>query len=140
MRAGLLLACPSMALSVSVQEGHALEVLDLLCRGRALRINAKEPLTRPRPELTEVAGRRIAASILRVLVEGGRRERTVLRDGRRVDGRIWDRELLRDFSLRFSAASYTLWIELTNRLGALARDSQVGEGTGSNRSRSEERV
>jgi len=123
-----------MALSVSVQEGHALEVLDLLCRGRALRITAKEPLSRPRPELVEVAGRRIAASVLRVLVEGGRRERTLLRDGRRVDGRIWDRELLEDFALRFSPASYTLWIELTQRLGALARSSQVDDGVGSSRS------
>ncbi len=123
-----------MELTVSVQEGHALEVLDLLCRGRALRITAKEPLTRPRPELVEVAGRRIAASVLRVLVEGGRRERTLLRDGRRVDARVWDRELLEDFALRFSPASYTLWIELTQRLDALARSSQVDDGVGSSRS------
>jgi len=123
-----------MALAVSVQEGHALEVLDLLCRGRALRISAAEPLSRPRPELVEVAGRRIAASVLRVLVEGGRRVRTLLRDGRRVDGRIWDRELLEEFSLRFSPASYTLWIELTQRLGVLARSSQVDDGVGSSRS------
>ncbi len=121
-----------MSLSVSVEEGHALEVLDLLCRGRALRISAGAPLGRPRPELVQVGARRIAISVLRTLVEGGRANQSVLRKGRRVDGRIWDRELLQALDLRFTVASYGLWTELSVRLRNLARSAQVEEGGRSN--------
>ena len=121
-----------MSLSVSVEEGHALEVLDLLCRGRALRISPGAPLGRPRPELVEIAARRIALSVLRTLVEGGRAHQVVLRKGRRVEGRIWDRELLQALDLRFTVASYGLWTELSVRLGNLARSAQVEEGGRSN--------
>jgi len=122
-----------MALSISVEEGHALEVLDLLCRGRALRISPQVPISRLRPELVELAARRIGASVMRVLVEGGHHRRTVLRDGRRVEGRIWDRELLKECSLRFTGASYGLWIELTQRISDLARSAQVEDGIGASR-------
>src|SRR5687768_2406067 len=117
-----------MERTVSVDEGHALEVLDMLCRGRSVRIVPDEPVAQPRPALSELAGRRIAAVCLRMLVEGGRRERSVLRDGRRVRGRIWDAARTRGFRLRFTAASHELWVQTTQRLADLARQGSVIEG------------
>ena len=122
-----------MQLRVSVDEGHALEVLDLLCRGRAVRITATQPVTQPRPELSEIAARRIASTCLRALVESGRRERVVLRDGRRVRGRIWDAARSAGFSLRFTAASHELWVQTTQRLADIARVAGVVEGEGGTR-------
>jgi hypothetical protein len=121
-------------LRVSVDEGHALEVLDLLCRGVAVRIVPSEPVSQPRPELTELAARRIASACLRALSESGRREQVVLREGRRVRGRIWDAARTAGFRLRFTAASHELWVQTTQRLAEIARVSEV-EGEGSHRVR-----
>jgi hypothetical protein len=122
-----------VGLRISVDEGHALEVLDLLSRGRAVRIDPEEAVTRPRPELVEVAARRLGAVALRFLVDGGRHERTILRDGRRSRGRIWDRERCGDFRLRFTTATYGLWTELTPRFAGLARDARVDADGGASR-------
>lgn len=122
-----------MNLRVSIDEGHALEVLDLLCRGRAIRIIPANPLSEPRPELTRLAARRLAAVSVRLLVEGGRRERALLRDGRRVRGRVWDPQLNTGFRLRFTAATHELWIQTTQRLAEIARSAEVVEGQGSSK-------
>jgi hypothetical protein len=120
-------------LRVSVDEGHALEVLDMLCRGHAVRIVPGEPVAQPRAELSELAARRIAATCLRALTVGGRRERVVLREGRRVRGRIWDAARTQGFRLRFTAASHELWVQTTVRLADFARSGAVIEGEGSSR-------
>lgn len=122
-----------MSLPVSVDEGHALEVLDMLCRGRPVRIVPTQPVAQPRPELTELAARRVAATCLRLLVESGRRERVVLRNGRRVRGRIWDAARVAGFRLRFTAATYELWVQATQRLAEISRPTEVVEGEGSSR-------
>ncbi len=122
-----------MQLRISVDEGHALEVLDLLCRGVVVRIAPTQPITQPRPELTELAARRIASTCLRALTESGRRERVVLRAGRRVRGRIWDAARSEGFRLRFTAASHELWVQTTQRLSEIARVSEVVEGEGGSR-------
>lgn len=122
-----------MSLRVSVDEGHALEVLDLLCRGRKVRITPTRPVTQPRPELAELAARRIAATSLRALAEAGRRERVVLREGRRVRGRLWDEPLNAGFRLRWTAATFELWVQTTQRLAEIARPAQVVEGQGSSK-------
>lgn len=121
------------ALKVSVDEGHALEVLDLLARGRAIRIVPAQPIEAPRPELAEVAARRLAAVCLRLLAETCTKEHVVLRRGRRVRGRIWDAALNEGFRLRFTAATYELWIQATQRLAEIARASEVVEGLGSSK-------
>lgn len=121
------------ALVVTVDEGHALEVLDLLCRGRAIRIAPTQPVEVPRPELTRLAARRLAAVCTRLLAETGLQEQVVLRGGRRVRGRIWDARLNEGFRLRFTAATYELWIQTTLRLAEIARSSEVVEGQGSSR-------
>lgn len=122
-----------MNLRVSVDEGHALEVLEMLCHGRPVRIAPTQPVAEPRPELVEVAARRLATTCLRVLVESGRRERVVLRAGRRVRGRVWDAARTAGFHLRFTAATYELWVQTTQRLSEIARQSEVVEGEGSSR-------
>lgn len=122
-----------MSLQVSVDEGHALEVLDLLCRGRAIRIVPTQPLAEPRPELSHLAARRLAAAAVRLLAEGGRRERVVLRDGRRVRGRIWDAAMTAGFRLRFTAATHELWVQTTLRLAEIARNTEVVDGQGSSK-------
>lgn len=121
------------ALKVTVDEGHALEVLDLLCRGRAIRIVPAQPIEAPRPELAEVAARRLAAVCLRLLAETGSREQVVLRRGRRVRGRIWDAAMNEGFRLRFTAATYELWVQATQRLAEIARATEVVEGLGSSK-------
>lgn len=120
-------------LKVSVDEGHALEVLDLLCRGRAIRIVPTQPLSEPSPELTRLAARRLAAASIRLLAEGGRRERVVLRAGRRVRGRVWDPGINGEFRLRFTAATHELWIQTTQRLAEIARTAEVVEGHGASK-------
>jgi hypothetical protein len=122
-----------MNLRVSVEEGHALEVLDLLCRGRAIRIVPEHPIEEPRPELTELAARRLAAASLRLLAESGRREQVILRQGRRVRGRIWDARRSVGFRLRFTAASFELWVQMTQRLADIARSAEVVDGQGATR-------
>ena len=122
-----------MSVRVSVDEGHALEVLDLLCRGRAIRIVPAQPLVEPTPELTAVAARRLAIASLRLLTESGRREQVVLRAGRRVRGRIWDAARSSGFRLRFTEASFELWVQTTQRLAEISRSSEIVEGQGSTR-------
>lgn len=121
------------ALKISVDEGHALEVLDLLCRGRAIRIVPGAPVEVPRPELAAVAARRLAAVCMRLLAETGYKEQVVLRRGRRVRGRIWDAALNEGFALRFTAATYELWVQTTQRLAEIARTTEVVEGHGSSK-------
>ncbi|MCB9753713.1 MAG: hypothetical protein H6713_27545 [Myxococcales bacterium] len=116
-------------LRVSPGEAHALEILDVMCRGRGLRVRAKAPLEL-RAEVVEIAAQRMAVTCLRFLRDtGGREERTVLRGGRRRVGRLWDSGLAPAFRLRFTAASHQLWWELTQRLEGLSRQSlaRVGE-------------
>lgn len=122
-----------MSLRVSPEEGHALEVLDLLCRGRAIRVAPPQPIDTPRPELAELAARRLASASLRLLTEHGRREQVVLRAGRRVRGRIWDAALNEGFRLRFTAAAFDLWVQTTQRLAEIARTAEVVEGHGSSK-------
>jgi hypothetical protein len=110
---------------VSVDEGHALEVLDMLCRGRPIRIVPAQAVVSPRPELIVLAGRRIAASCMRALALSGRRERVVLRAGRRVRGRIWDATRTAGFRLRFTHASFELWVQATQRLAEITRDAEA---------------
>jgi hypothetical protein len=122
-----------VSLRVAVDEAHALEVLDLLCRGRAIRIVPDEPLAQPRPALAELAARRLALASVRLLAEHGRRERAVLRHGRRVHGRVWDPRVNDGFRLRFTAASFELWVQTTQRLADIARAAEVVEGQGSSK-------
>lgn len=122
-----------MNLRVSVEEGHALEVLDLLCRGRAIRIVPDRPLEQPSAALTELAGRRMAVASLRLLAESGRREQVILRDGRRVRGRIWDARRTAGFRLRFTEASLELWVQMTQRLADIGRSAEVIDGQGGTR-------
>ncbi|MEZ4452214.1 MAG: hypothetical protein R3B09_22300 [Nannocystaceae bacterium] len=121
------------ALRVTPEEGHALEVLDFLTRGRAIRIEPSEPISDPRPELIELVARRLGVIGLRILVDGGWREDTVLRGGRRVRGRIWDEPLLGAFRLRYTAASHDLWLQMTQRLAEVSRSAEVIEGQGTSK-------
>ena len=122
-----------MNLQVSVEEGHALEVLDLLCRGRAIRIVPEQPIDEPRAELTELAARRLATASLRLLAESGRRERVILRAGRRVRGRVWDAGRTAGFRLRFTEASFDLWVQMTQRLAEITRSAETSDGQAATR-------
>lgn len=121
------------ALRITPEEAHALEVLDFLTRGRAIRIEPAAPIQEARPELAEVVARRLAATCLRILVDGGWREDVVLRGGRRFRGRIWDEALSDGLRLRFTAASHELWLQMTQRLAEVSRSAEVIEGEGTSR-------
>ncbi len=95
-----------------VAEGRALDVLaTLLGRGRPALVTVAARFDAPRRELLEAGARRIASSVGQFLAfEGGYRERTVLRDGRRVSGRVWSPSLGEGFAPRYTLASRSLWL------------------------------
>ncbi|MGB1013874.1 MAG: hypothetical protein ACPG4T_07060 [Nannocystaceae bacterium] len=116
-------------LRVTPGEARALEILDLMLRGRQVRITADVPLPL-RPEIVDVGAQRLLMTSMRVLVEqGGRREQTVLKGGRRVRGRIWDPEVLDELKLEFTEATHGLWLGLCTSLESFSRSGlQAGGG------------
>ena len=117
-------------------EGYALAVLDTLCTGQRLGPRPVEKKIEPSDELLRIAAERLSIHCHRWLLPGGRAERTVLRDGRRETGRLWDEALNGPFHLRFTAASPALWLAITRHqlgrkaVGTLEKTRQViVEGT-----------
>jgi len=120
-------------LRVTPGEARGLEILDLILRGRQVRIGADVP-TSLRPEVVEVGAQRLLMTSMRLLVEqGGRREQTVLKDGRRVRGRLWDPGVLDELKLEFTAATHGLWLGLCASLEDFSR-SGLHAGGGAVRS------
>lgn len=103
-------------------EGRALEVLALLLgRTRGAVVTAPAKFEAPRPALLAAGARRIARSVGQYLsLDGGYRERTFLRDGRRASGRVWSPSLGVDFAPRFTTASRSLWLGAAATLPTLA--------------------
>ncbi len=108
-------------LRITPGEARGLEILDMILRGRQVRLAAEVP-TELRSEVVEVGAERILLTCMRILVtEGGRREQTLLRDGRRVRGRIWDPGVLDELKLEFTSATYGLWMGLCAHLDVFSR-------------------
>lgn len=105
-----------------VAEGRALEVLAvLLGRARGAVVTAPAKFDSPRPAFVAAGARRIARSVGQYLsLEGGYRERTLLRDGRRASGRVWSPSLGAGFAPRYTAASRSLWLGAAATLPTLA--------------------
>lgn len=115
-------------LRVTPGEARALEVLDLMLRGRQVRIAVDVP-TQLRSEVLDVGAQRLLMTSMRLLVEqGGRREQTVLKDGRRVRGRIWDPGVLDDLKLEFTEATHGLWLGLCASLEDFSRSGLQADG------------
>jgi hypothetical protein len=94
-------------------EGYALSVLDTLASGRRPHPLPYDKRVEPSEDLVRIGAQRMAVHFHRLLLRsGGQRERTVLRDGRRVSGRLWDEALNDSFRLRFTEASTRLWLGL----------------------------
>ena len=111
----------------TVEEWQSLLVLDaLLGRGRGDGVTVPVERGPLRGDLAAAAGRRMAPSVMRFLVEGGGwRERVLLRGSRRVRARAWDAEAGRGFGLRFTEASRTLWLEGAEQLPAMVGQSRT---------------
>lgn len=105
-----------------VVEGRALDVLAvLLGRGRPALVTTPAKFDAPRRALLEAGARRIARAVAQFLcLDGGYRERTVLRDGRRVSGRVWTPSLGAGFVPRYTAASRSLWLNAAATIPTLA--------------------
>jgi hypothetical protein len=97
-------------------EGYALSILDALAAGKRPHPLPAEKALEPSEELIRVGAERLSISMLRSLAAGGSRERTVLRGGRRVSGRIFDSAVNGGFRLHFTAASKDLWLGITHAL------------------------
>lgn len=101
--------------------------LDLLLTGRGKALTDRAPINHPATSVCLRACRRINRHVLRFLVhQGGVDRRTVLRDGIRMRGRIWDQALKGGFQLRFGRATTRLWsrwteVPLRNTSNARAR-------------------
>jgi hypothetical protein len=94
-------------------EGYALSVLDALAAGSRVHPSPGEKRLDPSEELIRIGAQRLSIHLHRLLLRsGGQRERTVLREGRRASGRMWDAALNEPFRLRFSEASPRLWLGL----------------------------
>jgi hypothetical protein len=92
-------------------EGLALTLLDALATGRPPSHTLPRNLE-PSEELIRIGCHRLNIHLCRHLLHaGGHRERTVLREGRRVTGRLWDGGVDRTFRLRFTEASLRLWLD-----------------------------
>lgn len=94
-------------------EGFALAILDTLAAGRRTPPPPRQRDLEPSEELVRVGAERLNVLCHRLLLEGGAAERTVLRDGRRVSGRLWDEPANDGFRLRFTAASKDLWLGIS---------------------------
>ncbi len=105
-----------------VVEGRALDVLaTLLGRARPALVTTPAKFDAPRRELLEAGARRIARAVAQFLCyDGGYRERTVLRDGRRVSGRVWSPSLGQGFAPRYTLASRSLWLNAAATIPTLA--------------------
>jgi hypothetical protein len=101
-----------LATSLTADEGDALAMLDaLLGFVRADEVHDAVDIGTPRPEFLRLAARHIAVGVARWLAEeGGYRERSVLRAGRRVSGRVWDERLLGDWAPMFSKSFIDFWL------------------------------
>jgi hypothetical protein len=89
------------------QEGVALDVLGvMLGRGSLPSFQGYTPPASPRAAFVQAVGERIVRRCLEELVRrGGWRPRTVLRDGRRVAGSVFEPELGSGFDLRFTEST-----------------------------------
>ena len=88
-----------------------LQLIDTIMTGRGRAPEAVPALDVLPVSCAIQASRRLSRHALRFLVEsGGLAPRTVLRDGERVRGCIWDAALKGAFHLRFSRATTTLWL------------------------------
>lgn len=109
------------AVPFTLNEGRCLEVLFALLgrpRGDGLMVPAKAEA--PRAALLEAGARCITRSVARYLcADEGYRERVVLRDGRRVSGRVWSPSLGRGFTPRYTAASRGFWLAASESLPLL---------------------
>jgi hypothetical protein len=133
---------PSLAHSTTLltaDEGDALALLEaLMGNARADTVRNGVTLDPVRPEFIAIATRHIAVSVARWLTEGGgHRERSVLRDGQRTSGRVWDSALNKDWAPTFTAASINFWLDAARSLpaGELEREYSGGDIGGRRRKR-----
>ncbi len=112
-------------------EGQCLDVLAMLLgRGRGDVMPSPVKLDAPRRELMEAGARRIARSVVRYLcVDEGWRERTWLRDGRRVSGRAWSPALGLGFTPRYTRASRSFWLGAAQHLPVLSSVDATAEAS-----------
>jgi hypothetical protein len=117
---------------LSATEGDLMALLDALIArtpGRVAAPTRAIDVGWPRPVFARLAAQRMAQAAVRFLVDGGGwRARTVLRDGRRVSGRVWDPALNEGFTLRFGATR-GFWLAAGRTLHACARGRATPGGT-----------
>ncbi len=110
------------SITFDATEGRALEVLAILLgRARGAVVTAPAKFDTPRRELMAAGARRITRSVSQYLsLDGGYRERALLRDGRRASGRVWSPALGEGFAPKYTAASRTLWLAAAATLPTLS--------------------
>lgn len=108
----------------SGRDGAVLAFVDALFHDRDWDVPVVPLEPSARVELLAEVSRRIARECARWLVEqGGRRRRTVLRDGERVRGRVWDAELQAPTGLRFGRATDRFWRQALKHLPGLRKQT-----------------
>ncbi|MCB9548356.1 MAG: hypothetical protein H6706_21315 [Myxococcales bacterium] len=111
-------------------DAERLAFLEALLRGERFQPTATGQAAlaesaRPSLSVLEAGGHRIARLALAALLRaGGHQPRTVLRDGQRVRGCLWDAALVGDFQLAWSAGTTRLWAHGVVELPALQRSGE----------------
>lgn len=129
-----------LATNLTADEGDALAVLDALLgftRADAVR-GAVDVGSEPREAFLRLASRHIAVAVARWMTEGGgHRDRSVLREHRRENGRVWDGALLGDWAPSFSKSSVDFWLGAARNLPALdaERSAIASDGPGARKKR-----
>ncbi len=106
------------ARALRVDEAGLLTVLDALLGVRRWDVSAEHVVaTTLAPDVASAGAERIAASVLRFVLEGGgTRVRTVLRDGARARARPWESSVQSGLALRYGPASRALWLAVAEAL------------------------
>jgi hypothetical protein len=115
---------------LSITEGEALRMLEALVvpEQRSFPRTVLK-LETPTEALMGAVKDRLSKAAVRFLFVGANKDSIVLRDGHRVEGRLWDPHMNEGFSLRFTESSYQFW------LGACKQFAQLGslDGIGKNK-------
>jgi hypothetical protein len=120
-------------MTLTWQEGVALDVLGILLgRGALPSFEDYTPPAQLRPAFTQVVADRIARRCLEELVRrGGWRPRTVLREGQRRRGTVFEPSLQQDFDFRFTECTQRFADQATRQLPLLSRETSARKaGTG----------
>ena len=113
---------------LNVTEGEALRMLEALLvpeqRGFSKTVLKLEA---PSEALLAAVKDRLSKAAVRFLFAGANKDSLVLRQGQRVEGRLWDAHMNEGFELRFTEGSYLFWLGACRQFALLGSLDGIGK-------------